>query len=144
MRLLSANQPVTTLLQLVAEDVPSVADEAARTLLSLRLVPAQSVWAAALNNNEARVRRGLLKLFARTSKWQQLPICLQAAADSDPDVSERATVMLCRWVDRSNRSFVPPSSTETERSRELLANVRNPLAPRLIRDLDFILRTAAT
>lgn len=143
MRILGAEGNEATFLEVVSTDVPSVAREAAFTLLSGRTVPADAVWAKALTNTDLRIRISVLKLLKNAGKWEQLRFYLQAAVDSDPGLAERAMGMLSQWLEKFNRSFVQASISDLEACVELTEAARRRLPASVARQLDFILKTSA-
>jgi HEAT repeat protein len=84
LRILSAEPDSDTLRNTVSGDVPSVAREAALSLIAGRVAPAESIWIAASKNPDHRVRAGILKLFRSVGKWMQIRLYLDAATDSEP------------------------------------------------------------
>ena len=142
-RILGAEGNEATLLEVVSTDAPSVAREAAFTLLSGRTVPADAVWAKALTNTDLRIRMSVLKLLKNAGKWEQLRFYLQGAADSDPGLAERAMGMLSHWLEKFNRSFVQTTISDLEACVELTEAARRRLPASVARQLDFILKTSA-
>jgi hypothetical protein len=143
MRILGAEGNEATFLEVISTDVPSVAREAAFTLLSGRTVPADVVWAKALTNTDLRIRMSVLKLLKNAGKWEQLRFYLQATADSDPGLAERALGMLSQWLEKFNRSFARATISDLEACVELTEAARRRLPASVARQLDFILKTSA-
>jgi len=143
LRILGAEGHEATFLNVVSTDVPSVAREAAFTLLSAWTVPADAVWARAFANTDHRIRMSVLKLLKNAGKWKQLRFYLQAAADSDPGLAERALGMLSQWLEKFNRSFVQATISDLEACVELTETARRRLPASVARQLDFILTTSA-
>jgi hypothetical protein len=143
LRILGAEGNEATFLEVVSTDVPSVAREAAFTLLSGRTVPVDTVWTKALANTDLRIRISVLKLLKNAGKWEQLRFYLQAAAGSDPGLAERALGMLSQWLEKFNSSFVQATISDLEACVELTEAARRHLPASVVRQLDFILKTSA-
>ncbi|QOY91144.1 HEAT repeat domain-containing protein [Paludibaculum fermentans] len=128
------------LCQLVSSDVLSVARVSASTLLEKRAVPAEAVWAAALENPDAKVHRGVLRLLRSTGKWQQLGYYLRAADSNDSDFLDCAIELMNLWVEKFNETFTPVSEGEALQLLKMLECVRLGLPVDLARQVEFILQ----
>lgn len=129
------------LCQLVSTDVPSVARVSAFTLLKQRAVPADAVWAAALENPDPQVHRGVLRLLRSVGKWQQLGYYLRAADSSDSELLDCAIELMALWVEKFNATFTPVSQGEALQLLKMLEFVRLGLPVELARKVEFILRS---
>jgi HEAT repeat protein len=123
-------------------DVPSVAREAALSLLLSRAIPAVEVWRECLQNPNARVWPSVLRLFRHAGKWAQVQVYLEATAFSDPLVSAFAIERLQCWIEGSNRSFAQPSDNDRTTLPLLLDRIRGKLPLALEKELSFLLETA--
>jgi HEAT repeat protein len=123
-------------------DVPSVAREAAHSLLLSRAIPAVDVWRECLKNPKPRVWLAVLRLFRHAGKWAQMQAYLEASAHSDPLVSAFAIERLQRWIKGSNRSFAQPSGSDRTTLPLLFDRIRGKLPSALERELHFVLETA--
>lgn len=141
LRTLRADGQQAILRRLVSSDVPSVAREAASSLLAAREVPASGVWADALANPNKRVPVSVLGLMWRAGKWEQLRLYLQAVALTQPKLVESGIGMLALWLKRFNRTFVQPAPSDTASLRSLMNSARSQMPQSLSSDLDFILKT---
>jgi hypothetical protein len=130
------------LLALVATDVPSVAREAGVSLLMRDRTIIHVVWQQSLKNPDPRVWLRILKLVQRAGKWAQIRVYLDAAKMGDERVSAYAAEQLQRWVDRFNRSFAQPTSSERRDLEEKFEGVRGGLPSGLANELSFVLRTS--
>ena len=130
------------LIAILRADVPSVAREAAFTLLTRRTVPADFVWRESLRNRNPRVCRAVLKLMRYAAKWAQLRVYLEAVAHSDLPVSTFAIGRLQRWLDWSNRSFAQPTSADKTDLPILFEGIREKLPAALANQLRFVVQAA--
>jgi hypothetical protein len=130
------------LIVMLRMDVPSVAREAAHSLLLSRAIPAVDVWRECLQNPRTRVWLAVLKLFRHAGKWEQMQVYLDASAHSDPLVSAFAVERLQRWIEGSNRSFAQPSADDRTTLPLLFDRIRGKLPSTLERELSFVLETA--
>ena len=142
LRILGAEPDSDTLRNTVSGDVPSVAREAALSLIAGRVAPAESIWIAASKNPDHRVRARILKLFRSVGKWMQIRLYLGAATDSEPMVSTRAKWLVSEWVRKFNASFAQPSAPDKATIPPLLESARDRLPTALVRELDFIAQTS--
>jgi HEAT repeat protein len=142
LRILGAEPDSDTLRDTVSGDVPSVAREAALSLIAKRVAPAESIWIAASKNPDHRVRARILKLFRSSGKWMQIRLYLGAATDSEPMVSTRAKWLVSEWVRKFNASFAQPSAPDKATIPPLLESARDRLPTALVRELDFIVQTS--
>jgi hypothetical protein len=127
------------LLRVVAEDVPSVAREAAWTLVAGRETEPETVWRHALGSGDARVQRSVLRLMLGVGKWVQLRMYLEAAGSRDAALSECATRMLSEWLRRFNNTFTQPRPDELTASSTLLEGLRGSVPGKLAKELAAIL-----
>ena len=130
------------LIAVLKMDVPSVAREAAHSLLLSRAIPAVDVWRECLQNPKERVWLSVLRLFRHAGKWAQMQVYLEASAHSDPLVSTFAIERLQRWIEGSNRSFAQPSASDQTTLPLLFDRIRGKLPSALGRELSFVLETA--
>jgi len=142
LRILGAEPDSDTLRNTVSGDVPSVAREAALSLIAGRVAPAESIWIAASKNPDHRIRARILKLFRSGGKWMQIRLYLGAATDSEPMVSTRAKWLVSEWVRKFNASFAQPSAPDKLTIPPLLESARDRLPTALVRELDFIVQTS--
>lgn len=129
-------------LKAVSQEAPSVAREAALTLLAGRTTPAEPIWAAAQGNPNRLVRVGILNLLRFVDKWTQIRIYLQAAADPEPEVWERSVELLSLWVAKFNATFTQPAAVDKIALPVSIAAVQSILPQKLSRELTFILETS--
>jgi hypothetical protein len=141
LRTLKADHDID-LLALVAAEVPSVAREAAISLLVRDSMPAYVLWQQCLKNPDPRVWLGILKLLPRTGKWAQIRVYMGAVNIGENRISAYAVEQLQRWVDRYNRSFAQPTSSDWKILEETFERVRGGLPSDLTRELSFLLQTA--
>jgi HEAT repeat protein len=130
------------LIAVLKMDVPSVAREAAYSLLLSRAIPAVDIWRECLQNPKTRVWLAVLKVFRHAGKWAQMLVYLEASAHRDPLVSTFAVERLQRWIEGSNRSFVQPSANDRTTLPFLFDRIRGKLPSALERELSFVLDTA--
>jgi HEAT repeat protein len=140
--ILGAEPNSDTLRNTVSGDVPSVAREAALSLIAGRIAPAESIWIAASKNPDHRVRARILKLFRNVGKWMQIRLYLDAATDTESMVSTRAIWLVSEWVRKFNASFAQPSAPDKVTIPPLLESARRRLPEALVRELDFIVQTS--
>jgi len=129
------------LIGLVKMDVPSVAREAAYSLLRDRSTPAVDVWRECLQNPNARVWLAVLKLFSHAGKWAQMQVYLEACAHEDPLLRAFAVERLRRWIGECNRSFAQPGANDRATLPLLFERIRGTLPPALERELSFVFQT---
>jgi hypothetical protein len=141
LRKLSADRELD-LIVVLRMDVPSVAREAAHSLLLSRAIPAIDVWRECLRNPNTRVWLAVLRLFRHAGKWAQMQVYLEASAHRDPLVSAFAVERLQRWIEGSNRSFTRPSASDRATLPFLFNRIRGKLPSALERELSFVLETA--
>jgi len=141
LRRFSADREID-LIAVLRMDVPSVAREAAQSLLINRTIPAVDVWRESLQNPDTRVWLAALKLFKHAGKWAQLNVYLEANVHKDPVVSAFAVERLQHWVQGSNRSFAQPSAEDRTTLPILFNRIREKLPSTLERELSFVLQTA--
>jgi len=129
------------LMRVLNSDVPSVAREAAITLLSARLVPAALVWNEALTNRDPLVWRTVLKTFKNVDKWTRAKVYLEAVATSNENLSAFALERVGIWLAQYNRSFVLPQPSEAAQISALVDRLRPKLSADVARELGFIVET---
>jgi HEAT repeat protein len=140
LRKLGADREVD-LIAVLKMDVPSVAREAAHSLLLSRAIPAVDVWRECLQNPNSRVWLSVLRLFKHAGKWAQMQVYLEASAHSDQLVSAFAIERLQRWIEGSNRSFAQPSGSDRTTVPLLFDRIRGKLPSALERELSFVVET---
>jgi HEAT repeat protein len=141
LRRLGADQDLD-LIAVLRTDVPSVAREAAHSILLSRAIPAVEVWRACLQNPKTRVCLAVLRLFRHAGKWSQMQVYLEASAHGDPAVGAFAVELLRRWIEGSNRSFAQPSASDRNALPVLFDRIRRELPAALERELSFVFETA--
>jgi HEAT repeat protein len=139
LRLLDAEGMNTTLLRVVSSDVPSVAKEAAFTVLIARAVTPGDLWGVALDNPDSRVQRSVLPLMKYARKWEQIQIYLQSVAN--PVLQDRAIELIALWLRNYNCTFVDATALESKTLTLLMEHAAERLPKGLARELDLILRT---
>lgn len=127
---------------LLTSDVPSVAREAALSLLARNNTPTYTVWQKSLQNPNSRVWLAILKVLGSAEKWTRFHIYCDAASNSNARISAYAVDRLQRWILSYNRSFSQPSLGEATVLRESFQQVREKLPSHLVRELDFTLEAA--
>jgi hypothetical protein len=142
LRMVSAAGHREELLHVVETDVPSVAREAAWSLMVGREVAADVMWEAAKKNSDAQVRLVVLSMMLAAGKWVRLRMYLEAAGSAEARVSERAVELLMAWAWRFNDSFAQPSREDVEVSRALMERSSDALPAGLARELGLILEAA--
>ncbi len=130
-----------SLLKVLNSDVPSVAREAAISLLSAHLVPADLVWKEALANRDPRVWRIVLKSFNNVDKWTRLRTYLGAVETSDNSMAAFAVERLRIWLGQYNRSFTLPQSPDVAQISAVIGRVLHKLPDDVARELSFVVET---
>ena len=130
-----------SLLKVLRSDVPSVAPEAAITLLGPHFVPPALVWKEALANPDCLVWCTVLKTFKNVNKWARVAVYLEAAALDDKNLSAFALERLRIWIAHCNRSFALPQPSDEAQISALIERVRPKLSADLARELRFIVET---
>jgi HEAT repeat protein len=128
------------LLPLVAEDVPSVARQAAWTLMDARAATPDALWEAAKKNRHPQIRIVVLGLLLMSPKWARLQVYLEAAGSAEETVSKRAVDMLGRWRQQFNDSFAQPEKAELVYLRGLLGESRGAIPAGMYDELASILK----
>lgn len=128
-----------TLLAAVASDLPSVAREAAATLIAERAVETEPIWRAACANADSRVANAVLPMFRRSGKWPQMARFLEAAISADERIAIRASVQIRWWIESFNARFTQPTEAEKAEVRERFAAARRCLDTDMVRELKLIL-----
>jgi hypothetical protein len=123
---------------MLATEVPSVAREAALSLLAQNSMPGYGLWQRSLQNPDPRVWLAILKVLNRTGKWTRLHVYVDAANISDAQISAYAVEQLQWWLVGYNRSFAQVASEERQNLLESFERVRAKLPAALVRDLDFV------
>jgi HEAT repeat protein len=141
LRKLGAEQELD-LVALLKAEAPSVAREAAHSLLLSRTIPAVDVWQECLQNPRPRVWLSVLRLFRHAGKWAQLQVYLEATAHSDPLVSAFAIERLQHWIEGFNRTFTQPSGSDRTILPLLFERVKGKLPLAIERELGFLLESA--
>jgi hypothetical protein len=141
LRKLDADQDLD-LVALVRNDLPSVASEAALSLLRGRTIPAIDIWRASLTNPNSRTKLAVLRAFKHGKKWDQLYVFLDAATHSDSQLSEFAVECLQHWLESYNRDYSQPNSKNREGLLSQFESTRGKLPPWLEKELAFIIDIA--
>ena len=130
------------LLSVVDDASPGVA-RVARNALHRRstVIDAKAVRNLIKNAAHPHGRLGGIALAATLSKWESLPLLLEAAASPDDDIRGAATQRIAVWLAEQNQSFAAPSLAQVEASRAALVTHGTTLAPRtreaLVSVLDY-------
>ena len=126
----------------IAREVPSVAREAALSLLAQRSIPGYTVWLQALQNSDPRVWLAVLKVFGRAGKWTRLHVYVDAANIGDSRIFAYAVEQLQWWIAGYNRSFARVAPEERQDILESFERIQGRLPVALARELDFILKSS--
>ena len=92
----------------------------------------------------AHGRLGALSLAAVLSKWESIPLLLEAAASTEDALRAEATARVTAWLARQNESFARPSKEHLAAFHAALALHGAALAPRTARELESVLEYWAT
>jgi HEAT repeat protein len=137
---LAPNAEADLFLQLVHDRSAGVSRAAAEALRSrLHLLGSDALWQAFERDETPHVRRRLLSLFARLSKWRQLNYCLRAVTLSAGDQRRVAVAAVEKWLSRANQSFASASGSELEDARAELARARPSLPPHVVETITWML-----
>jgi HEAT repeat protein len=131
-----------SLMRAISSDVPSVAREAASTLMMARSSTVEAIWSAAVSNADQRVHVAVLKLFNRAGKWQQLRVYLEAAGSGNAVLAECSIGLLKMWLFKFNRTFAQPTADDLETAIRLVESIRGRLPEHQWRELAFVLETS--
>ncbi len=94
-------------------------------------------------SEELHVKRSVLALLARLSKWRRLPYLLRAARAEPPEIAHTAIDRLRDWVYRFNRDFTQPGDDAKRACRRELESAGDRLPADLRRSLEFLLRSGS-
>jgi hypothetical protein len=130
-----------SLIKALNSDVPSVAREAAISLMSGHVVPPDLIWKEALANRDPIVWRTVLKSFNSAGKWMRLRVYLEAVTTKDDSVSAFAVERLRIWLAQYNRSFTLPQSSDAGQISTLFEGARHKLPGEVVRELGFVVET---
>lgn len=118
---LDGDGQIEVLLAALTDARPRVAHEAREALRPrLSLVDAEALWQTFRSAAASHVRRDALALLAALPKWEAVPFLVEAAADLDPALKERASEYLRTWLSAYNGSFVEPTRRQVARLEEAL------------------------
>ncbi len=120
---------------------PKVSREAANVLAGVAgRLDDRSLWAMFDRSAELHVKRGVLALLARLSKWRRLPYLLRAARAGPPEIARTAVDRLRDWAFRFNRDFTQPGEDSRRACRRELERAGDRLPADLRRSMEFLLR----
>jgi len=142
LRALSSLDPEATLpriVEMLHDPAPSVSHAARQTLRRRRVDPAAvtSVFRTAAHSHS---RFDALALGTTLSKWDSLPLLLEAATDDDPRLRTAARTWLKAWVAKQNRSFAQPTAAQIDGVRAALEAHRFAIEPVVTTELWSVVR----
>jgi hypothetical protein len=79
------------------------------------LTTGETLWSVFANAQELHVRRNVLFLIARLSKWESISYLLSACDSDAESLRNVADSYIHRWHARFNASFTAPSKPQVER-----------------------------
>ncbi len=105
-------------------------------------VPADALGEIYRSATHRHVRKNTLRVLAKASLWDGLPILIAASAEVDDQIRRLGRAFLSRWLVRSNRGQVIPTPDQLRRAREALNAHAAQMDSKQVSQLEFILRTA--
>jgi HEAT repeat protein len=119
---------LSRLVSVLSDVKPSVSREALKALQSkARYISSSDLENLFANAGDAHVRRNALSLILHTDKWKKIPLLLEASADKDARIAEKAGVALKAWVSNYNSSFAEPTRDDFEKISSALSQVESRL-----------------
>lgn len=136
------DQYVDQVLECVLDPAPGVSAQARKALQARAdLVGGSALWSRFTESSLPHVRKNLLRLITRLSKWESIGFLMQAAGDTDETISALAIQCVGMWNARYNRRQTMPSKQQLLRLEAALAQWGSRLASVEAEQLQFALRT---
>jgi HEAT repeat protein len=134
----SSTAPYLAALRLPEASVSREARRALETRLSY--VAVATLRALVVDQSlPTHTRRNALALTKNKSKWERLPILLEACADGEEQNAKMALLLLEGWCDRYNRSFLQPTPEQIADAKAALALVPRRLRSRAFPEIESVL-----
>jgi len=125
----------------LSDDSRSVSREAMKGVAkTLHLATGESLWSVFANAQELHVRRNVLFLIARLSKWESISYLLSACDSDAESVRNLADSYIHRWHARFNASFTAPSKPQVERLTAALRKCGAKLDSSVTAQIEFGIR----
>jgi HEAT repeat protein len=125
----------------LADGHPGISHEAVRALRHRTPLVAMHLPPLLAAAQPAHVRRNAFKLSLGQPFWERGAFLLKALRDDDAQIAQMARRAFHAWLIRSRSMGLPPSTRETERFKEQLAQSAGSLSRREIELLELTLRT---
>jgi hypothetical protein len=87
----------------------------------------------------AHARRNALSLANGKSKWERLPVLLDACADQDEMIANLALLFVDGWCGGYNRSFLQPTPPQVDAAAAVFARVSSRLGARARAEIGSVL-----
>lgn len=91
-------------------------------------------WRLFVSNAPLYVRQDTLTLLASVDKWNSIPFLVQAAADREETIRERANKHIRGWLGGYNHSFTRPTLAQITRLKEALQTNPMPKLEAVVHD----------
>jgi HEAT repeat protein len=101
----------------------------------------QRLWEVYNHSRYLHVKRGVLYLLARISKWDSIAFLIQSLTDQDESLVELSQRYIVRWFARYNRSFTVPSAEQLATLRTVLSRCNLLVSSGTQRQLDSLLKS---
>jgi HEAT repeat protein len=138
---LKADAFVDVFQRYLSDDSRSVSREAMKGLSkTLHLTTGETLWSVFANAQELHVRRNVLFLIARLSKWESISYLLSACDSDAESLRNLADSYIHRWHARFNASFTAPSKPQVERLTAALRKCGAKLDSSVTAQIEFGIR----
>ncbi len=124
------------LIDFLSDGKPSVSREAMKALLpKARYIPLADLEHLIVSGANFHVRRNALTLVLHADKWKKIPVLLEACADNELRLAERAARALRDWSVNYNSSFAEPTREDFEKIQTALGKFEKVLPHKFADDL---------
>lgn len=125
---LDFGEHLTTFVKCVADEKPSVSQEAYKALLKEpSAIPLEQLEQMFKDDVNLHVRRNALGLIIHMGKWRRLPTILMACVDANAQIAEMGTAALHKWISSSGRQSEAATRSDFERIQSALVSAEHRL-----------------
>jgi HEAT repeat protein len=141
---LEASTTVQPFLVALSDTQPGLSKEGRRALATRVDHVPLALLAAMVRSPElpAHARRNAASLAGQLSKWDALPLLLEASRTAEPEVASRGLALLRGWLSRYNRSFLVPTHAQLDRADEVLDRIAGQMVADQPLEIQDIVRQA--
>ena len=129
---------VDIFLKALEDEVSSVSRQGGKALATkTSSVSAARLWDLFASTPHLHVKRNVLSLIAKFTKWESISYLVKAVSEDNEDIVAMSRFAINRWLFRFNRSFSSPTSEQVARLKDALAQCGMLIDEKTLEQLRF-------